>query len=731
MPVQRTKQAPDAAHGSKSAGKSKRSVRTDGSSEAVSGRSRWRPAERWVPQGTWSSARIVDALQDWVRVTGAPPRIYEWVPSSARALGLYNARCVMWEREHPRWPSATTVSEYFGSWSDGLTAAGFAVISRRPPGTLRERVDGARRLTAQGMRQAEIAALLEVTPSTVSTYLSASTCECGEPVITLRSRPPRCRRCASRAARTPAWDRESVLAAYRDWQAETGNRPLKVDWSPEYPQSEKWHSGFPRWPSAGEVDGVFGRWGLLVASAGDPPARPRPRWTLERALAALQELADELERVPRSSDLLRYPGMPSLGSLRKLFGSWAAAVGELGAAPYRLLQSDRELIGELQAAQRELGRPPRPRDFQLERPRAKTLRRRFGSWEAALEAAGITAVPQLRWTDERILDALRASVQAYGRPPRAGEWRQGDPTGDRPSSQVVLRRFGSWTIALHAAGLSSQPRPWTPKLIIEALREWTGVHGHPPTVGEWNTAPSGDTHPPGRTVVNCFGSWRQALHEAGLADRRPPRATEPSTRATSRRMKFTDDEVIAALRSEAESRGHSPRLSEWKRRPRTGPGVRAVLNHFGSWNAGLRAAGLEVTHEMGKWTQEAVIDALGAHARDRGRTPRRDDWRQAAPTRPQVGIVEKLFGSWNAGLRAAGLELNHERGRWTRETVLAACAAGSESSADRRSPASSSTDPDRTARARQLCAAGLAAGATLAASSGGRRRKIIAAETTR
>jgi hypothetical protein len=625
-----------------------------------------------VPQGTWSADRIVDALQDWLRVTGDPPRIYEWVPSSARALGLYNAHCRMWEREHPRWPSATTVAKYFGSWSDGLAAAGIAVTSRRPPGTLRERVEGARRLAAQGMRQAEIAALLEVTPSTVSTYLSASTCACGEPVIKSRSRPPRCRRCASRAARPLAWDRESVLGAYRAWQAETGSRPLKVDWSPELAQSEKWHSGFPCWPSAGEVDGVFGRWGELVAAAGDPPTRPRPRWTRERALAALQELADELGRAPRSSDLAGYPGMPSVGTVRTLFGSWAAALGEFGASPYRVVRSDGELIAALRAVRRELGRPPRPSDLQRGRPRVATLRRRFGSWHATLSAAGIEPVPARRWPRERILDALGAWTVARGHAPRPADWRAGDPDGGRPSSQVVVRRFGSWASALDAAGLSSQPRPWTPELIIESLREWTRVRGRAPTVSEWTAMPTGDTHPSRRAVVDCFGSWTNALDAARVVDRTAPQGAEPGVRAPSRRRAFTDEHVIAALRGDADSRGRSPRRNEWKGRSRTEPGVRAVLDHFGSWNAALRAAGLQVTHEMGKWTPEAVIDALRGDARDRGHAPRRDDWRRPAADRPQVGIVEKLFGSWNAGLQAAGLEVSHDPARWTRETVLTA-----------------------------------------------------------
>ena len=111
---------------------------------------------------------------------------------------------------------------------------------------------------------------------------------------------------------------------------------------------------------------------------------------------------------------------------------------------------------------------------------------------------------------------------------------------------------------------------------------------------------------------------------------------------------------------------------EWLHRPLDVPGLGAVQDHFGSWNAALRAAGLEVNREHGKWTRDLVIAALRRDAKRRGRSPTRGDWGTARRTRPQSGTVEALFGSWNAGLRAAGLGLNHERDKWSRGTVLAA-----------------------------------------------------------
>jgi hypothetical protein len=364
--------------------------------------------------------------------------------------------------------------------------------------------------------------------------------------------------------------------------------------------------------------------------------------------------------------------MPSIGTIGKRCGSWAAALAELGMTPARRVYSDRDLIVVVQLAHRALGRPPRPSDLQAGRPQPKSISRRFGSWDAALRAAGIEPPAPRQWTRGQIANALCAWAQENGRRPTYGEWLAGDPDEERPTVALAAARLGSWPLALHAAGLAPEPRRWTPELIAEALRAWTRAHGCAPTGSAWNATRTSSAHPSLSTVVARFGRWSNALRAAGVAKSRKPGRAEPRVSRSSRRITFTDREVIAALCADAESRGRSPRRSDWTGRPRTEPGVRAVMGHFGSWNAGLRAAGLKVTHETGEWTREAVIAALRADASARGRAPRREDWRPATSARPQAGIVENRFGSWTAGLRAAGLEVSHDPRRWTREAVLAA-----------------------------------------------------------
>jgi hypothetical protein len=72
------------------------------------------------------------------------------------------------------------------------------------------------------------------------------------------------------------------------------------------------------------------------------------------------------------------------------------------------------------------------------------------------------------------------------------------------------------------------------------------------------------------------------------------------------------------------------------------------------------------SYGSGHWTAERVVAAIRRDTRRRGRPPREKEWRRAArpykfgtspPERPTSMRVRDLFGSWVAGLVAAGVGL--------------------------------------------------------------------------
>ena len=87
-------------------------------------------------------------------------------------------------------------------------------------------------------------------------------------------------------------------------------------------------------------------------------------------------------------------------------------------------------------------------------PSADTVRNHFGSFGAAIEAAGLHPRPggaDVRWTDEAILEALRDVAYEQGSPPRPEDLD--DPSEELPGVEVVVLRFGTWQEAIAAAGL--------------------------------------------------------------------------------------------------------------------------------------------------------------------------------------------------------------------------------------------------------------------------------------
>lgn len=144
------------------------------------------------------------------------------------------------------------------------------------------------------------------------------------------------------------------------------------------------------------------------------------------------------------------------------------------------------------------------------RVHASTLEKRFGSWEKALQEAGLsdryddsgaayTRVELLRAVSAaaKALDSNRLTLAQF----KAHTGIDGGP---------VRRVFGSWAQALEAAGLSqsSLARRYTDDQCYENLLALWTHYGRQPQHDEANTLPSAVGS---KAYVRRWGTWRKAL----------------------------------------------------------------------------------------------------------------------------------------------------------------------------------------------------------------------------
>jgi hypothetical protein len=120
------------------------------------------------------------------------------------------------------------------------------------------------------------------------------------------------------------------------------------------------------------------------------------------------------------------------------------------------------------------------------------------------------------------------------------------------------------------------------------------------------------------------------------------------------RRRYTDDEILAELRAAAERMGRSPTMREFAQDPKARVHPQTVIEHFGTWNAAKRAAGLFPRRFL---TQDELLEQLRALGEDLGRTPTARDLAARGRSVPSASLYAHTFGSLGNALREAGFEI--------------------------------------------------------------------------
>lgn len=234
------------------------------------------------------------------------------------------------------------------------------------------------------------------------------------------------------------------------------------------------------------------------------------RWTKARLVSEAKMLLPD-GRPPGSPDVIL-----RLHSLRKAaersFGSWRRFLRAAGFDADRLRRQRRWSKAAVLRAVRSLGenRLHRKMATKEDSGLVHAAASRFGSWDAALRAAGRNTerVRKIRhWDPDLVLREIRR--WAPGR-------RRGEVLRKNPALVAIASfYFRDWSTALSFAGIGAGTRPafpdWSPGRILAEMRRtvrtgkslaWHIVfYGRPELVG---------------AALKCFGSWGAAVRASGF-----------------------------------------------------------------------------------------------------------------------------------------------------------------------------------------------------------------------
>jgi hypothetical protein len=120
------------------------------------------------------------------------------------------------------------------------------------------------------------------------------------------------------------------------------------------------------------------------------------------------------------------------------------------------------------------------------------------------------------------------------------------------------------------------------------------------------------------------------------------------------RKRYSDEDILEQLVESARRLGRSPSMREFTADPETTVHPQTVIEHFGSWNAAKRAAGL-VPRRFA--TREELLRLLRELGETLGRPPSARDLDEHRRSMPSKSLYWHTFGSLTKALREAGFDV--------------------------------------------------------------------------
>lgn len=356
----------------------------------------------------------------------------------------------------------------------------------------------------------------------------------------------------------------------------------------------------------------------------------------EAMTAELQKLATEQKNAPTQRDMNQC-GRFSVKAYQNKFGSWNESLRQANLSVNKQSSvADSELLNELRRLRDEIGETPTSRNMDEKGNYApSTYSIAFGTWNSAIQEAGIKLGKQREIPSSELIDELQRLADDLGDPPTVHQMEEQGQFG----ASTYSAEFGSWNEALRAANLgTNRERNVDDSDLVDEIQRLKKELEKVPTTSEMDQY--------GRFAVTTynrsFGSWNEALQEAGFAP--------------NNRNDIPKSELLREINRLADGINHTPTAVEMEKDGEFGWATYKTT--FESWNAALREAGFDVNNRT-DIPQSELVTELKSIQEQVGRTLGRRDMDRYGQFDSTTYM--STFDTWNEALKAADIEPTERR----------------------------------------------------------------------
>jgi len=388
----------------------------------------------------------------------------------------------------------------------------------------------------------------------------------------------------------------------------------------------------------------FGSFHKALALAGINNIRIARRQQYNQTIKSMLRVAANLykkyNRIPTEQEFIEQSNY-TYAHYKKQFGSIFAALRQCGfqvkTIPNNLVP-DEKLIQHLQQVAAQKGATPTISDMKKHKLYSYMVYvRRFGTWNQALQKAGFTLQRPVtrKYTNEQLINQLQVVAKTIGRNPRTTDLK----IFKGISVPVFIDRFGSWNLALKAAGFqvnTARSTKYSAAQLLNKVKEVAAPLGYTPTFTQLQSITGIKYH----NFKNRFTNYRTLCTAVGL----PP--------AKTNQVKIKTEQLVIQIQQLTTTLGRTPNLADIKNAG--GNKLRYQTLTCGGLKKVLYLAGLQQAPPLRKNIKPEIINQLKQFTAQIGYTPTHKNFMQQNKSRLYYACVTH-FKNYKNALTAAGL----------------------------------------------------------------------------